>query len=229
MYEGKWKFYHKDGETIKQILEYVNDTLNGIREDYWGNGNLKSTVNIVKGKQIGESLHYYENGNLEEKNVLKNGILHGSMIQYYKNGNVESERKYWNGELIDSSKTFFENGKIERLQKNNLDTLTMKSSGKVYVYYESGELKAIGDFIDNETNGSLIIYNKKGVVIERSEKRNNKHQGIFITYYDSGIKQLEGKANDGFYDGKLNYYNKNGKLIKTVNYDNGTALDSIMN
>ena len=35
--QGKWKFYRKDGKTIKQTLEYINDTLHGVREDYWEN------------------------------------------------------------------------------------------------------------------------------------------------------------------------------------------------
>ncbi|WP_283637029.1 toxin-antitoxin system YwqK family antitoxin [Aquaticitalea lipolytica] len=228
MNQGKWIFYREDGETIKQIVEYVNDTLNGVREDYWENGNLQSKLNYVQGKQNGEAFHYYESGELEEENHLKNGELHGAMKYYYKSGIVESDRNYWNGERIDTCKSFFENGHIKRLQINNLDTLTMKSSGKEFVYYESGELKAVVDFIDLEANGNLTIYNKKGVVIERSVKKNNKHQGLFTIYYDSGIKQLEGNANDGLYDGKLSYYDKNGKLTKIVNYDNGTALDSIM-
>ena len=229
MYQGKWKFYHKDGVTIKQIVEYVNDTLHGIREDYWENGNLKSKATNIKGKQNGESFHYFETGELEETNYLKNGELHGPMKYYYKSGIVESDRNYWNDKRIDTCKSFFENGNIKRLQINNLDKSTMKATGKEFVYYESGELKAVVDFVDYTANGNLIIYNKNGVVIERSNKKNNKHQGAFITYYDNGNKQLEGNANNGFYDGKLSYYDNKGKLIKTVNFDNGTAIDSIMN
>jgi antitoxin component YwqK of YwqJK toxin-antitoxin module len=228
MFQGKWKFYRKDGETIKQIVEYINDTLHGIRKDYWENGNLKSTATNIKGKQNGETFHYFETGELEETNFLKNSELHGPMKHFFKNGKIEYVRKYWNGKRKDTCITYYENGKTKRLQINNLDTLAMKVSGKEYVYYESGELKAVVDFKDYTANGNLIIYSKKGVIIESSEKRNNKHQGAFITYYDSGIKQLEGKINNGYYNGKLNYFDKKGKRIKTVNYDAGTALDSIM-
>ncbi len=228
MYQGKWKFYYKDGETIKQIVEYVNDTLHGIREDYWGNGNLKSKATNIKGKQNGKSSHYFESGELEEMNFLKNNVLHGHMTSYYKNGQVEHYRNYWNGKRKDTCKTFFENGNIERVQIINLDTLTLKSSGKIYIYFKNGELKAEADLVDYNAHGNFILYNENGTIIERSQKRNNKHQGSCITYYDSGIKKLEGYVNKGFYHGKLKYFNEKGILTKIVDYDNGTALDSII-
>ncbi len=229
MFQGKWKFYRKDGETIKQIVEYANDTLHGIREDYWENGNLKSKTYNKKGKLNGESLHYFETGELKETNFLLNNEFHGKLKRYYKNGNIDFERNYWKGKRKDTCKTFFENGNIERLQIYDLDTLTMKVKGKEYVYFETGQLKLkVDDVTDYSKTGKLTVYNKNGVVIERSEKKNNKHHGEFVTYHDSGIKKLEGKIYNGYFDGKLNYYDTDGKITKTVNYDNGTALDSIM-
>ncbi|MCG8763557.1 hypothetical protein G1K46_12605 [Tenacibaculum finnmarkense] len=228
MYHGKWKFYHEDGKTVKQIVEYVNDTLHGIREDYWENGKLKSKAFNIKGELDGESINYYKTGELEEVSFFKNNQFHRTLKHYFKNGNIEFERNYWNGKRKDTCITYFENGDIERFQIYDLDTLTMKVKGKEYVYFDTGELKLEVDFIGYSKTGKLVVYNKNGVVVERSEKRNNKHQGAFTTYYDSGLKKLEGKFYDGYFDGKLNYYDTKGKITKTVNYDNGTALDSIM-
>jgi antitoxin component YwqK of YwqJK toxin-antitoxin module len=226
LYQGKWKFYHKDGETIKQIVEYVNDTLNGVREDYWENGNLKSAVNIINGKHNGSSLHHYENGDLEEKNNLKNGELHGSMVKYYKNKNIESERKYWNGELIDSCKSYYENGQLKLLQFFDLDTITMYKSGTQINYHPNGKLKAKASFSGNKS--SITIYHENGTVQEVSEKINDKHHGLVTVYHENGQKSLEGIAKSGYYDGGFKYFDKSGKLIKTVNYGLGQPIDSIM-
>jgi len=228
MYQGKWKFYRKDGKTIKQIVEYINDTLHGIREDYWENGNLKSKVINVKGKLNGNTFHYYKNGQLEESNSLKEDEFHGIMKHYYENGKLEYIRKYWKGHRIDTSKSFFKNGNINRLSAIEFDTITLTAKGREYKYFESGELNFEADFIDFIANGELIIYNEKGIIIEHSHKLNNKHHGEFIRYYDSGIKYLEGSLNNGFFHGKVKTFNEKGKLIKTVVYSNGTALDSIM-
>ena len=226
MYQGKWKFYYEDGETIKQIVEYVNDTLHGIREDYWVNGNLKSTVNIIKGKHNGESLHYYENGNLQEKNFLKDGELHGSMVKYYKNKNIESERKYWNGELIDSCKSYYDNGQLRLLQYFDLDTITMQKSGTQINYYPSGKVEAEITYKDNVAK--LKRYYESGELEEISTKINDKHDGAVTVYHENGNKKIEGVASNGYYNGKFKFYNKSGKLEKTVTYDLGEPLDSIM-
>lgn len=226
MYQGKWKFYRNDGETIKQIVEYVNDTLHGIREDYWENGNLKSTVNIINGKHNGTSLHYYENGNLEERNNLKNGELHGSMVKYYENKNVESERKYWNGELIDSCKSYYESGQLRLLQFFNLDTITMKKSGTQINYYPSGKVEAKITYHDNIA--SLKRYYESGYLEEISTKLNDKHHGEVTVFHENGNKKLEGIASNGYFNGTFKFFDKSGKLEKTVNYDLGEPLDSIM-
>ncbi|CAM1355952.1 toxin-antitoxin system YwqK family antitoxin [Tenacibaculum ascidiaceicola] len=226
LYQGKWKFYHKDGKTIKQIVEYVNDTLHGMREDYWENGNLKSTVNIIKGKHNGESLHYYESGNLKERNNQKNGVFYGSMIKYYKNKNVESERKYWNDKLIDSCKTYYENGQLRLLQFFDLDTISMKKSGMQINYYPNGKIEA--ELVYEENIANIKRYYESGELEEISTKKNNQHHGQVTVYYKNGNKKIEGIAKNGYYDGKFKFFNKSGELEKTVNYNLGEALDSIM-
>lgn len=226
MCQGKWKLYLKDGETIEQTVEYINDTLNGIREDYWENGNLKGTVNIINGKHNGTSLHYYKNGNLEERNNLKNGEFHGSMIQYYENKNIKSERNYWNGELIDSCKSYYESGQLKLLQFFNLDTITMIKSGTQINYYPNGKVKAKITFDANIAH--LKLYYKSGNLEEISTKLNDKHHGEVTVYHENGNKKLEGIAKNGYYDGKIKHYNKSGKLLKTINYDLGEPIDSIL-
>jgi antitoxin component YwqK of YwqJK toxin-antitoxin module len=226
MYQGKWKFYYEDGETIKQIVEYINDTLHGIREDYWRNGNLKSTVNIINGKHNGESLHYFENGNLQEKNNLKDGELHGSMVKFYKNKNIESERKYWNGELIDSCKSYYENGQLRLLQFFDLDTITMHKSGTQINYYPNGKIEA--ELIYNENIANIKRYHESGELEEISTKVNDQHNGQVTVYYKNGNKKIEGIAKNGYYNGTFKFFNKSGKLEKTVNYNLGEPLDSII-
>ena len=224
--KAKWKFYYKDGKTIKQTVEYVNDTLNGMREDFWENGNLKNTVNIINGKHNGESLHYYENGNLEEKNNLKDGILHGLMVKYFKNKNVESERKYWNGELIDSCKSYYENGQLRLLQFFDLDTISMKKNGTQINYYPNGKIEA--ELTYNENTANIKRYYESGELEEISTKVNDQHNGQVTVYYKNGNKKIEGIAKNGYYNGTFKYFNKSGKLEKTVNYNLGKPLDSIM-
>lgn len=225
MSQGKWKFYRKDG-SLKQIVHYVNDTLMGMRKDYWKNGNLESSVNITNGIHNGKALHYYENGNLKELNTLKNGEFHGPMIKYYQNGNVESARTYWKGKLIDTCKSYYESGQLKLLQFFDLDTVTMSKSGIEINYYPNGNLNAKASFNGNKSN--ITIYHENGTIQEVSEKINGKHHGNVTVYHENGYKKLEGIAKSGYYNGSFKFYNKYGRLIKTVNYDLGQPIDSII-
>ena len=228
MYQGKWKFYYKDGETIKQIVEYVNDTLHGIREDYWENGKLKSKTTNVSGKQNGKTIHYHKNGEIEEINFLKNGDVHGISTRYYSNGKLESKCDYWNGIRRDTCKFYYENGNLEKLEIMELDTTSSKSLGIVYRYYESGEIEKILESENNQVNGKAELYYKNGNLAQEFDVTNNIKNGIVKVYYETGELEYVGFAKDNVLDGKIKYYDKKGKLIKTVIGKNGIVIDSII-
>ncbi|TPV31163.1 hypothetical protein FJ651_15365 [Paucihalobacter ruber] len=228
MFQGKWKFYRNDGKTIKQIVEYLNDTLHGIREDYWENGNLKNKLINVKGKQNGQSFHYYETGEIKEKNYLKNGNLHGKMKYYYKNGIVESERNYWNNIEIDSCKSFFENGKLKSLQVIKIDTNTLITYGKEYRYYDSGELHKESEIKNNLPHGILKTFYKSGKINSYQEMNQNKIDGKFIYFHENGLTKLKGKALNNILEDSVYYFNENGKPLKTMIVQNGVIIDSLI-
>ncbi|WP_420571728.1 toxin-antitoxin system YwqK family antitoxin [Kordia sp.] len=228
MRQGVWKFYREDGKTIREISEYINDTLHGNIQVYWENKNLKEKAIFVKGKLFGESFHYYETGELECQGFRKNDSIHGIMKKFYKNGVLKSKEKYWHGHITDTSIYFFDNEKIRKKLITHLDKTTLNSTGKGFEYYEDGVLKVFSEVKNQKSHGDFRLYNENGIMIEKSQKVNNKHQGFFTLYYDSGVKKLKGFIdNEGYYHGKLKHFNEDGKLSKMYTFDNGTVLDSI--
>lgn len=228
MSQGKWKFYRENGETIKQTIEYVNDTLQGIREDYWENGKLKSTSTNINGRQNGKTIHYHENGEIEEVDFLKNGEIHGISTRYYANGKLESKCDYWNGLRRGTCKFYYKNGNLKKLEKILLDTISSKSSGTIYRYYESGEIEKILDAVDNQVNGKAKIYYKNGNLAQEFDVTNNIKNGVAKVYYETGELKYAGFARNNALDGEIKYYDKKGNLTKTVIGENGIAIDSTM-
>jgi antitoxin component YwqK of YwqJK toxin-antitoxin module len=228
MFQGKWKFYRKDGETIKQIVEYVNDTLHGIREDYWENGTLKSKTTNINGKQNGKTYHYHENGETEEINFLKDGKVHGLSTRYYPNGKLESKCTYWLDLRRDTCEFYYKNGNLEKLEIIKLDTTTSLSSGIVYRYYESGELEKVLESENNQVNGKAKLYYKNGNIAQEFDVVNNIKSGKVDVYYETGDLNYTGFAKNNLLDGEIKYFDKKGKLIKTVIGKNGIAIDSTM-
>ncbi|GHC65889.1 toxin-antitoxin system YwqK family antitoxin [Ulvibacter litoralis] len=223
--QGLWKRFDKNGKLLKEFN--LKDGLDhGKRIDYYPNGNIESISNWEDGLQIGQAKYYFENGNIQETNFVKNKKLHGECIEYYKSGRIESHEFFWNGKRKDTCKYYYENGQMKVLQIFNLDTLSLTSSGVQTNYYPSGKIQAISNF-DNEKSELKLFY-ENGVKKETSSKRNNKHHGYVIAYHENGLKMLEGYAKDGYYNGPFKFFNESGILIKTVKYDYGEPIDSIM-
>ena len=228
MSQGKWKFYREDGETLKQIVEYANDIPNGLREDYWENGNLKIITHNLNGRQNGKTIHYHENGEIEEINFLNNGEVHGISERYYPNGLPESKCDYWNGKRRDTCKFYYENGNLEKLEIIKLDTTTSQSLGVVYRYYESGEIEKIIQSRNDQAHGKAKLYYKNGNLAQEFEVVNNVKNGKVKVFYETGELKYSGFAKNNVLHGKIKYYDKRGQLIKTMIGENGIAIDSIM-
>ena len=114
--------------------------------------------------------------------------------------------------------------------------------GKWEYYYESGALKATGDFNDNgEKEGLWIYYYENGQVKERSNTVNGVPEGLSEGWFDNGNKwyvenyvnaKLNGVQTVYYYNGRIRsmtnlkaglkngeqrYYNTNGELTTVEN------------
>ncbi|CAM1341949.1 toxin-antitoxin system YwqK family antitoxin [Tenacibaculum amylolyticum] len=224
--QGIWNKYRSEDGSLRQIIEMKDGLEHGKRENYWPNGKIKNISYWKKGKQFGEAIMYFENGNIEEQNFIRNGKIHGLLKEYYNDGTIKFTGNYWNGELKDSCKTYYKNGKLRLLQIFDLDTTSMKKSGTQINYYPSGKVEA--KIIYKNNVASLKRYYENGTLEEISTKVNNKHDGQVIVYHENGNKKLEGIASDGYFNGKFRFFDKSGNLEKTVIYNFGEPLDSIM-
>lgn len=226
---GLWKRYWNDGSGLKQVINFKDGKTHGKRENYWKNGNLESVSHWNMDKQIGEGILYYENGNLKESNFVKNGKLHGLNKTYYSDGTLESICKYWYGKSTDTCKTFYPNGKLKKLDITILDTISLTSFGKVYTYYENGNLHKEVEGKNYQVNGKAKIFFENGNLNQEFIVKNGIKNGELKGYYESGELWFVGNAKNDLHHGSIKYYDKKGKLIKTIIAENGIAIDSIIN
>lgn len=226
--QGKWEFYRENGITLKQIIEYIDDTPSGIREDYWGNGNLKNKSTYLNGQLYGEILHYYETGELKESGFYKDGKFEGTVKNYYKNGQVEYVRNFINGIILGTSKSFYENGQLKSLKSIELDSITGNTLGKEFRYSKNGTLLLETELKNNLPNGILIKYHDNGKTKSWQEVIDNKINGSFISYFENGKIKRRGFAKMNVLQGNIYYYNRNGTPLKTMMFVNGIIKDSII-
>ncbi|GAA3592446.1 hypothetical protein Q4Q39_05605 [Flavivirga amylovorans] len=228
MYQGEWKFYRKDGETLKQIIGYVNDKYHGTRMDFWENGKKRDSTSYINGKLMGKAVHYYENGALEEINFLNDNKAHGKSIRYYPNGKLQAECTYWNGKKMDTCKFYYENGILKAIDIIELDTVSLSSTWITHRYLENGKLEKILEMKNEEPNGKAKLFHKNGKLAQEFNIKNNIKSGKVNVYYETGELQYTGFAKNNLLEGEIKHFDKSGKLIKTVIKENGIAIDSIM-
>jgi antitoxin component YwqK of YwqJK toxin-antitoxin module len=188
----EWKYYTKDGVTLKRTSQHKNYTIDGFQK------------------------LYYENGNLQEVNFQKKGLLHGPLKTYYENGALKNDQKYRNERLIDNIKAFDESGQLKIVQILHLDTITFKTKFTQLNYNSKGKLEATA-FFENDAS-HIKTYYENGRLKERFIKINNKQENLLTTYHDNGNKMMEGMTSDGRSIGGLKFFGKSVKMLKTVHY-----------
>ncbi len=67
---------------VKAIWTYEKDTLNGLKQIFWENGQRNSIVQYKGGKENGRFKTFYENGFIARAGEFINGKLHGCHYIY---------------------------------------------------------------------------------------------------------------------------------------------------
>ncbi|TYA74241.1 toxin-antitoxin system YwqK family antitoxin [Seonamhaeicola marinus] len=228
MQQGKWMFYREDGITIKQIVEYIDDTLHGVREDYWENGNIKSKTFNIKGKQNGTTYHYHQNGGLQETLFLKDNLAHGKSTRFYENGNLQAECQYWNDIPKDTCKFYFDDKTLKGIQITNLDTATSKYSQTIYNYHKNGQLKQSFKKVNEHYDGSIKVYYENGNLSHDITFINGKREGYGYEYFENGNIKFKAFYVNDLIEGEMQEFDEKGKLIKTHIAENGEEVDIII-
>ncbi|WP_274474210.1 toxin-antitoxin system YwqK family antitoxin [Mangrovimonas aestuarii] len=228
MQQGIWKYYRENGKTLENIIEFKNDTINGIQEDYWENGNLKVAMQITMGNFNGKNTHYYKSGQIKEIDFMKNDMFNGKTTTYHLNGRLRSELYYWNDKPIDTAKFYYESGKLKDIRISNLDTTTLKSSGNIISFYESGALKETFDTKNEIADGEVKIYYENGNLSQHYFVKQASKEGNGKTYFENGQLQYAMTFKDDLIQGTMKQFDESGKLIKTYSVKNGKATDSII-
>lgn len=133
------------------------------------------------------------------------------LIERYSNGNIKWEASYIGDTLL---------------------------NGESKEYYETGELKSVGNYKNNKKEGIETEYWETGVIKTKSFYKNNLLIDIQTLYYPVGNILAKYHWNDGnkvgssstFYANgdvrEYSYYSLNGKLIYRIKYDLFRKIES---
>ena len=129
VYEGLWKYYHRNSKEIMTTENYKKGVLSGKRTVFYKDGKIAEEAVYVDGKRNGTYKKISANGIVLEEATYQNGELHGPSIYKDPDGNVVAKGNYKNDQKWGTWQ-FFENGKLSSKEKYPLNGESGKPKGK---------------------------------------------------------------------------------------------------
>lgn len=168
----------------------IFDPENGKKTEYYFDDVVKAEYTLSNGKMNGQLKTYHYNGKLKTIGNFTNGKENGLFKEYDKEGNLTAEYTMANGKKNGLLK-IFRDGKIEELTtyrddiKNgqHLEYSYNKETGKV-------QLKSIGDYVNDERNGTWKVYFIEDKNAERVLTFENYTKGI----KNGGFQEIKGDS-----------------------------------
>ena len=220
--------------------KYLNGKRNGKGKEYYKNRTLKFQGEYLNGLKNGKGIEYYfpKYFLLEKKIKFEgqylNGLKNGNGKEYFENGEIKFEGEYLNGKRW-NGKIYKYNYKIKEctplLGFNYFEIKNGK--GKIKDYYDNGEIKFEGEYLNGLKNGNGKEYYKpKDCKTNRCDYANNNNKGKLENegkdlnddydddYNNRNIK-YKGEYLNGLRNGKGKVYDRNGKLIFEGEYFKG--------
>ena len=99
------------------------------------------------------------------------------------------------------------------------------ANGTYEIYYDNGQLKAIGTFKDGKEDGLYEWYYENGQLWERKTYKDGIRDGLYEWYYDNGQLKWRYTYKDGKLNGLDEGYNKDGTLKSKCFYQNGKKYE----
>lgn len=191
--DGTKKSYYDDG-TLKSVLRYENEKLNGECFWYYANGKPLMHAFFKDNVKEGPFTRWHENGNLMEDGYYKNGEFDSIYHSYTLAGILASEEHYKDGLL---------NGDFKK-------------------WYENGQVFQDGQYVDDMMDGSWLLFYPDGSMAAKAEF--DYGTGTQTSYDQSGYKCLVTNYKDNLKHGREYYYNPDGTLTQVLIYEEGEVV-----
>lgn len=210
--EGIWKEFFING-VLQSEKNYLNGKLNGYSKLYNEEGKLLKSIKY-KNNEIDLDLNDFDtNIEIKEKYDKQNNIIfQGS---YNKEIPIGIHRYFNSDGSVSKSKIYNIKGE---LSAEGIMLLSGIESGDWIYYFETGQKKAQGNYVNGKKTGNWKYFYTNGSIQQIGFYSAGKLTGVWKWYYETGelLKQ------ENFIYGQLNgesiEYSKIGKIISNGNY-----------
>ncbi len=211
---GKWTYWYENGN-LQEISHYYLGKLDGIVQQFYPSGKIKTEGIFLEGIQEGKMTAYYENGNIAELGMFHKDEKIGAFYYNYSDSTPMKKSFY------DSSGNEFV---VSYYSKNGKQTLT-EGDGTMTIYFSTGDIKEKYEYKDSIKNGPFSVYKVNGKLLTKGEFANGLPHGEWIEKQPFVDRDKVLKTYDnGKLTGKYEKYFSNGKINIKGTFDDGTKV-----
>jgi antitoxin component YwqK of YwqJK toxin-antitoxin module len=176
------------------------------------NGQLKSQISIVNGKQDSVGKEYYESGCLQSEMFYVGGKLDGEIIFYFDSTNNKAQSEFFKSGIRNGIKITFENNSSNDTisyinYKNNL------LDGVKKEFYPNNKPHRIAEYSIGLQNGSRKTYSNSGKLELEIFFKNGKKHGAWHYYFDSGLEAKLENWSEGEKNGEFKELDEKGLVL----------------
>lgn len=210
---GPWITFHPNG-VLASEGNYMNDKKNGIFKTFDKKGDLLTLEKYRDGELVVDS---------EESVILD------IRNTYYPDGSVKSSGGYVDGVKEGTHRIYDESGTVIKSQVFRMGERTGEGivdnrgdyQGDWKLYYETGELKAEGQYENSLRVGDWIFYHKNGEIESKGKYVEGLPHGQWKWYYDDGKLRRQEFYRRGKEDGESVEYDNEGNVISEGEFISG--------
>ncbi len=214
--QGVWKEFYPNDQ-IKKEVYYLNDTLHGFVREFDKGGKVVSFTKFERGDTV----------NLVEGDTTSRSRI---VEEYYESGQIKFRGGYYDDKPVGMHKEYSVDGKViigKEYSQENIMIATGpldandKKQGKWQYIYETGELKAEGNFKDGRRTGEWLFYYPDKKMEQRGRYSSDKPTGDWKWYFPNGKLWREEIYELGKEEGSFTEYDTSGTVILKGQYIEG--------
>lgn len=188
------------------------------------NGQLKSQISIVNGKQDSEGLEYYESGCLQSEMFYVGGKLNGEITFYFDSTNNKAETEFFKSGIRNGIKIqFFNNPSNDTIAYTNYKNNLLDGLKKEF--YPNNKIHRIAEYLAGLQNGSQKTYGNTGKLELDISFKNGKKHGTWHYYFDSGLEAKLESWSEGLMNGEFKELDEKGLILAQEFYKNNIPIE----
>ena len=214
--QGTFREYYENGR-IKKEEHYLNNKLHGYYREFDGRGELVMAMRYERGtivEEIDEDMKelldmkstYDQQGRLIFTGGYKEGVPVGIHRFFDTAGVVENAHLY--------------NELGQKVSEGVIDEQGNRKGGWTN-FYPTGEVRAKGNYLNNQRAGSWTYFFGKGAIEQKGRFERDRYMGLWNWFYPNGNKWREESYFNGREDGMFVEYDPVGNILTKGDYIGG--------